>query len=276
MRDQTSVVNYFDSWAEIYDWVYAWKRDDIHFYVEQARLSGGPVLELGSGTGRIAITIAQAGIEVVGLESSAAMLAEARRKTGDATGSSHAAPVWVEGDMRDFSLGRRFALVIIPFRGFLSLLSVHEQLECLRCIREHLAPGGRLVLDVFVPDLDMLTDDDSTPIYVEDVPHPHSDRRLVIWHHNRFDNHNQINNARTIIEELDAAGEMVRRLYREFQVRYMHRFEAQHLLELAGFQVEELFGDFELGPFDEDSADMVWVASLAETPGQDSSTPPLP
>ena len=261
-------LNSFDSWAEIYDWVYAWKRDDIPFYVEQARQSGGPVLELGSGTGRIAIPIAQAGIEVVGLESSAKMLQEARRKTGGAGEASAGSPAWVEGDMRDFSLGRRFALVIIPFRGFLSLLSVEEQLDCLRCIHRHLEPGGRLVFDVFVPDLDMLTDDGSTLFHFEDVPHPDTDRRLVIWHQNRFDNHNQINNARTIIEEVDAGGEMVRRLYRDFQVRYIHRFEAQHLLTLAGFRVEDLYGDFELGPLDEASTDMVWVASPAEAAGR--------
>ena len=261
------MVNHFDSWAEIYDWVFAWKRDDIDFYVEQARQSEGPVLELGSGTGRIAFPIAQAGVEIVGLESSTAMLREARRKTANQPESSRGNLVWVDGDMRDFSLGRRFALVIIPFRGFLSLLSVEEQLDSLRCIRDHLAPGGRLVFDVFVPDLDMLVDDDSTPFYVEDVPHPDSDRRLIIWHHNRFDNHNQINNARTILEEVDSTGEVVRRLYREFQIRYMHRFEAQHLLELAGFRVEELYGDFELGPFDEDSTDMVWVATPAEAAG---------
>ena len=261
-------MNYFDSWAEIYDWVFAWKRDDVQFYVEQARHSGGPILELGSGTGRIAIPIAQAGVEVVGLESSTAMLREARRKTGDAPGSSGGIPVWVEGDMADFALGRQFALVIIPFRGFLSLLSVEEQMDCLRCIRDHLAPGGRLIFDVFVPDLDMLTDDGSTPFHFEDVPHPDLDRRLVIWHQNRFDNHNQINNARTIIEEVDSGGEVVRRLYREFQIRYMHRFEAQHLLELAGFRVEELYGDFELGTFDDDSTDMVWVASPTEAAGQ--------
>ena len=261
-------MNSFDSWAEIYDWVFAWKRDDVQFYVEQARLSGGPVLELGSGTGRIAIPIAQAGIEIVGLESSTAMLREARRKTGDAPRSSGGIPVWVEGDMADFALGRQFALVIIPFRGFLSLLSVEEQMDCLRCIRDHLAPGGRLIFDVFVPDLEMLVEDDSTPFYVEDVPHPDSDRRLVVWHHNRFDNHNQINNARTILEEVDSGGEVVRRLYREFQIRYIHRFEAQHLLELAGFRVEELYGDFELGPFDDDSTDMVWVASPTEAASQ--------
>ena len=72
-----AVVNHYDSWAEIYDWVFARRRDDVRFYVEQARRFGGPVLELGSGTGRVAIPIAQAGIEVVGLESSTAMLREA-------------------------------------------------------------------------------------------------------------------------------------------------------------------------------------------------------
>ena len=260
-------MKYFDSWADIYDWVFAWKRDDVQFYVEQARHSGGPVLELGSGTGRVAIPIAQAGIEIVGLESSIAMLREARRKTSGASAASAGVPLWVEGDMADFSLGRKFELVIIPFRGFLSLLSVEEQMDCLRCIRGHLAPGGKLIFDVFVPDLDMLTDDGSTPFHFEDVPHPDLDRRLVIWHQNRFDNHNQINNARTIIEEVDSGGEVVRRLYREFQIRYMHRFETQHLLELAGFRVEELYGDFELGPFDEDSTDMVWVASPEESGG---------
>ena len=255
-------MNHYDSWAEIYDWVFSRRTDDVRFYVEQARRFGGPVLELGSGTGRVAIPIAEAGIEVVGLESSTAMLREARRKSA-ALGASAGSLEWVDADMRDFSLGRRFALVIIPFRGFLSLLSVEEQLDCLRCVRGHLAPGGRLIFDVFVPDLDMLTDDGSTPFHAEDVPHPESGSRLVIWHQNRFDNHNQINNARTIIEEVDAGGEVVRRLYREFQIRYVHRFEAQHLLELAGFRVEELYGDFALAPFDESSADMVWVAAPA-------------
>ena len=249
-------VNPFDQWAGLYDWAFAWKQDDILFYVEEAERSGGPVLELGSGTGRVAIPIARSGVEVVGLESSSGMLQEAAAKSGGLGNLT-----WTQGDMREFSLGREFSLVIIPFRGFLSLLNVEEQRDCLRRIKSHLAPGGRLAFDIFVPDLDMLTDDGSTPFHFLDVPHPETGRRLVIWHQNRFDNHNQINNARTILEEVDLDGEVVRRFYREFQIRYLHRFEAQHLLELAGFRVEELYGDFERSPFDESSADMVWVAS---------------
>ena len=140
----------FDQWAGLYDWVFAGKHDDIPFYVEEAVSSGSPVLELGSGTGRIAIPIAKSGIEIVGLESSTEMLKVAEAKS-KALGASGSRITWTYGDMRDFSLGREFALVIIPFRGFLSLLSVEEQRSCLRCVKDHLAPGGRLVFDIFVP-----------------------------------------------------------------------------------------------------------------------------
>ena len=253
-------MNPFDQWAGIYDWVFAWKQDDIPFYVEEAVSSGGPVLELGSGTGRVTLPIAESGVEIVGLESSAEMLkvAEAKSKALGAAGSRI---TWTQGDMRDFSLGRDFALVIIPFRAFLSLLSVEEQRSCLRRVREHLAPGGRLVFDIFVPDLEMLTDDGGVPFHFMDVPHPETGQRLVIWHQNRFDNHSQVNSARTIMEEVDADGEVVRRLYRDYRLRYVHRYEAQHLLELSGFRVEALYGDFDYRPFDETSAEMVWVAT---------------
>ena len=249
----------FDQWAGIYDWVFAEKQDDVPFYVEEAVDSGGPVLELGSGTGRITLPIARSGVEIVGLESSTEMLKVARAKSEALQADGRI--TWTHGDMRDFSLSREFALVIIPFRGFLSLLSVEEQRGCLSRIRSHLAPGGRLVFDVFVPDLGMLTDDASTPFHYMDVPHPETGRRLVIWHQNRFDNHSQINSARTIMDEVDSEGEVVRRLYRDFQIRYVHRFEAQHLLELSGFRVEALYGDFERSLFDETSEEMVWIAT---------------
>ena len=249
----------FDQWASIYDWVFAEKLDDIPFYVEEAVSSGGPVLELGSGTGRVTIPIAQCGIEIVGLESSTEMLKVAKAKSEAMDVTSR--PTWVHGDMRDFAQGREFALVIIPFRGFLSLLSVEEQRSCLDCIRQHLAPGGRLVFDIFVPDLDMLIDDGTTAFHYNDVLHPESGKRLVIWHQNRFDNHNQINCARSILDEVDSNGEVVRRLYRDFQIRYLHRFEAQHLIEVSGFRVLDLYGDFERSPFDETSQEMVWIAT---------------
>ena len=107
----------FDQWAGIYDWVFAWKQDDIPFYVEEAVSSGGPVLELGSGTGRVTLPIARSGIDIVGLENSTEMLKVAEAKS-KALGEAASRVTWTHGDMRDFSLGREFALVIIPFQGF--------------------------------------------------------------------------------------------------------------------------------------------------------------
>ena len=252
----------FDEWADFYDWVYAWKRDDIPFYVEEAKRAGGPVLELGCGTGRVAIPVAQAGVEVVGLDISTKMLQVARRKARS-LGPIDGKLTWVRGDMRGFSLDRKFSLVIIPYRGFLSVLSLEEQRR-LEGIKAHLLPGGKLVFDIFVPDLNTLTEGTAAPVHSWDVTHPDTGRRMVVWDQSRFDNHNQIIDVRMIIEELNGAGEMVRKLYRDFQLRYIHRYEAQHLLELCGFQVLDLFGDFERQPLDEASNDMVWVAATRE------------
>jgi SAM-dependent methyltransferase len=253
----------FDEWADLYDWVYAWKRDDIPFYIEEARKSGGPVLELGCGTGRVAIPIARAGIEIVGFDSSTKMLQVARRKA-KASGRIKGKLTWVRGDMRTLSMSRKFALVIIPYRGFLSLLSVDEQRHCLEGIKDNLLPGGKLVFDIFVPDLDTMTEGSTAAVHSWDVSHPETGHRLVVWDQSRFDNHNQVIDVRMIIEELDGTGEMVRKLYRDFQLRYIHRYEAYHLLELCGFHVIDLFGDFDLQPLDEISTDMVWVAEARE------------
>ena len=252
----------FDQWAEIYDSVYSYVVEDIPFYVEEALNADGPVLELGCGTGRVAIPIAEAGVDIVALDSSAAMLEATRRKMGrlkDGSGSL----TLVQADMRDFSLDRAegFGLVIIPFRGFLSLLSVPDEVSALHNIRRHLATGGKLAFNIFVPDHNMLVQEGDVPYHLRDVTDPLTGARLVLWHQSRYDNYNQIINARAIVEELDSTGAVSRRLYRDFQLRYIHRWEMHHLLELCGFQIVELFGDFDRSPFDEASTEMVWVAA---------------
>lgn len=251
----------YDQWAEIYDSVYSYVREDIPFYVEEARRAGGPVLELGCGTGRVAIPIAKAGVEVVGLDSSPAMLEVARRKLRNLRGR-RAYLTLVQADMRDFALDQKFNLAIIPFRGFLALLTVEDQIKALLNIRRHLAPGGKLVFNVFVPDLNMLVQEGDVPYHLRDVIVPESGVRLVLWHQSSYDNHNQILNARIIVEELDEDGVVRRRLYRDFQLRYAHRWEIHHLLRWCGYEVLDLYGDFDRSPFDESSDEMVWVAGL--------------
>src|SRR5450631_181250 len=140
--------------ARTYDPVYGVVRDpsgDVAFYVEQARESGGPVLELGCGTGRILIPTAQCGLSCVGLDASSEMLAVLRDKNPPKNVEL------VNGRMETFDLGdRRFQLVTAPFRAMQHLLDVEAQLETLENVRRHLASGGAFVFDVFDPKLDRM------------------------------------------------------------------------------------------------------------------------
>jgi len=126
--------------------------DDLPFYLQlarQAAAAGHAVLELGCGTGRITLPIAREGIEIVGLDNAPAMLDVARRKAA----AEELELPWVEADMRDFRLDRRFGLVIVPYRSFLHLLTPEDQASCLATVRQHLLPGGRLALNFFVPPI---------------------------------------------------------------------------------------------------------------------------
>lgn len=137
----------YDKIARIYD---PWSKtvvEDVPFYVEEAKRSGGPVVELGVGTGRIAVPIALAGIRVIGVDSSEGMMAVARER---------AALAGVEldlrlGDLREPPVEGEFPLVIVPFRSLLHMQTAEDRRTVLRAIRALLEPGGRLVFDVFAP-----------------------------------------------------------------------------------------------------------------------------
>ncbi len=249
----------FDAWAEVYDSVYSYVRDDIPFYVGLAKQSAGPVLELGCGTGRVAIPIAEAGVEVVGLDVSQAMLDVAKAKAADLDKLE-----LVHGDMRDFDLDRRFGLAIVPFRGFLSLLTVEDQRNTIFNVKRHLAPNGRLAFNVFVPNHEMLVQEGDVAYHLRDGTDPETGETLVVYHQSSYDNHNQIIDARIIVERLDGRGAVTEKLYRDFQLRYSFRWELQHLLETCGFEVVDLFGGFDGSPFDETSTEMVWVVTPSD------------
>src|SRR5690242_10538907 len=143
--------------AELYDHVVLHnQRPDIEFYVDAARKSGGPVLELGCGSGRVLIPTARAGVEITGLDVSAGMLDVCRESLGRETEAIQTRATLVTGSMTDFDLPQRFRLVTIPFRPFQHLLTVDDQFACLRSIHRHLTADGRLIVDLFNPSLDAL------------------------------------------------------------------------------------------------------------------------
>ncbi len=258
----------YDSWADVYDAVYSYVRSDIPFYTQQAVESGGPVLELGVGTGRIAIPTAQLGIDVVGIDSSEAMLSKAREKLGRLRVGSGAVEL-AAADMRDFDLRdergaeRKFPLVTIPFRGFLALMTVEDQIRALHAIRRGLEPGGRLVFNIFAPDPNMALEQSDVPRHLNDVTDPATGVTYVLYQQSAYDTYNQTVSVRTLIERLDGNGGVAHRMYRDYSLRYCHRWEMHHLLTMCGFEIEELYGDFDRSEFDADSAEMIWVARKA-------------
>jgi SAM-dependent methyltransferase len=237
--------------AEYYDFVPAYReRADVDFYVEAARASGGPVLEVGCGTGRVLIPTARAGIEIVGLDGSPQMLQVCRRRLLQEPPDVQARARLLEGDMRRFTVDRTFALVTIPFRPFQHLVTVNDQLACLTSIRRHLTDDGRLVFDIFNPSLNMLV---TKPVGEEFDSDPEVDmddgrrvyRRGKIVAHDRFTQVTQ----HELIYYISHADGRSERLVHAFSMRNTFRFEAEHLLIRAGYEIEHLYADFDRSPY---------------------------
>jgi len=256
-----------DAWpAETYDARVAqvWNDRDLGLYLDLAAASGGPLLELAVGTGRVALPLARAGHEIVGLDQSPHMLAVARRKLAQEPPEVQARVTLLEGDMSDFALARRFALILIPFRTFQALLTRAAQRGCLESCARHLAPGGRLVLDVFNPRLSRI----SQPGGADDPTHeyPQPDGSVIRQHgHAEFDLGEQMLHDWMWCERVTPDGaERVRE--EELRLRYLFRFELEWMLEACGFEIEALYGDFDKSPFGSDSPEMIPVARKRKSP----------
>lgn len=253
----------YETYAAFYDLHATGLPGDEAFYREEARRSGGPVLELGCGTGRILLPIAEAGIPITGLDLSPEMLAVAGRKLAARPPDIQRRAELIPGDMRQFRLDRRFPLIIIPFRAFLHLLTPEDQRAALSCIHHHLTDGGRLIFNLFDPRLDLIAAH-SGPLGAAAKPageftHPETFHKFMIWDTRRYDVGRQVLEQYFIFEELDERGRVVGKTYSPLTLRYCFRYEIQYLLELCGFEVEALYGDFERGQF-RAGGEQVWVA----------------
>lgn len=256
---------YDEQVAVRYDAAVPLQDGEVEFYLELAReasASGGRTLEPTCGTGRVTIPLAREGIRIVGLDNSAAMLARARERSA---GLDNVA--WVEGDMRAFDLGEQFGLVMIPVGSFQLLLDTQDQLDCLRCIHRHLAPGGRLAFEVENPNIVSMGEWLSTRRGMlvrnpaRDYQHPETGLHVRSWGTIEYHPSLQRRTSTGIIDELNDEGEVVRRVYGEpMELRYFHRYEIEHLLARCGFEVEALYGDLRESPYRGTSPDMIWLA----------------
>ena len=245
--------NYVDiySIAEFYDYVVPYRdRPDVAFFVEAAKEAGTPVLEVGCGTGRILIPTARAGVQITGLDLSPNMLEVGRRRLLAEAEDVRSRALLIQGDMRTFELPEQFRLVTLPFRPFQHLTTVKDQLACLERIQRHLVEAGRLILDIFNPKMEALTAD-NVGVEMSDEPEfTMPDGRKVIRRHKIVsrDVANQIQQVELIYYVTHPDGRQ-ERLVQAFPMRYLFRFEAEHLLARAGFEVENLYADYDKSPY---------------------------
>jgi SAM-dependent methyltransferase len=232
--------------ADLYDHVGLYRdRPDVGFYVQEAQASGGPVLEIGCGTGRVLIPTARAGVRIVGLDRSPHMLAVCQQRVREEPQEIQDRVRLVQADMRNFELEDTFALVTIPFRPFQHLLTVEDQLSCLSSVRRHLVDGGVFILDIFNPSLDLLVNHPIGEEFVEGPEFSTPDGRRVVRHYKTAarDRFSQVNHFELIYYVTHADGRE-ERLVHAFPMRHLFRFEAEHLLARAGFEVEHVYADY--------------------------------
>jgi SAM-dependent methyltransferase len=226
----------YDRIAEIYD---PWSRsvtEDVGFYVEEALASGGPVVELAVGTGRIAIPIAEAGIAVIGVDQSAEMLARAHEAAA-AAGVDHLLDLRV-GELEDPPVPEHVPLVICPFRSLLHMDSEERKLGALRVAHALLEPDGRFVFDVFAPS-------------GEDIQETHGrwfEREPGIFERAEWDE-----GARTLMLSVRSGDASA-----TFDLHWLTLPEWLRLLDVAGFEVDATYGWFDRRSYDGEE-DMIFV-----------------
>jgi len=305
---------FYDGCATHYDADYASAgyEHDIPFYVERAKASGGPVLELGCGTGRVLVEIARAGIEIVGVDLSEEMLARAEERLAAEPAEVRERVRLIHSDLRtvtvDGGIGR-FPLVTSPFRVVQHLVSRDDQKAWLRTVRAHLAPpragrsrpsdeeaqpgasiradradrvgeaspvgqvrqtdrpGGELIFDVFQPDFTMIAEslDETAPSLSVDVQRVDPETGRTVRRVSRALHTPELQTFDVtfewLLEEPDGTSRTERSV--ESTVRWFTRAELENLLELEGFDVLDVWGDFAGTPFGEGSEDLVVRARLA-------------
>ena len=238
-----------------YDLAYSSYTEDIDLWVGQARNYGGPVLELACGTGRIAIPLAKEGFDVTGVDLAESMLEQARENSR-AEGLNVR---WVQSDMRDFSLGTTYPLIICPSQSMSRLLFVEDVERCLAAVRAHLDVRGRFIMEVYNPSLEILSrhEDERSPFLEYD--HPDGDGTVRVEFSSRYDQATQVLHLTLHYSIPGVSGEPREHVSNRM---YFPR-ELDALLKYNGFEVVEKYGDFEGKAFESGDEYQVVVCGVS-------------
>ena len=226
---------------------------DLEFYLDLGRRTGGTVLELACGTGRVLIPLARADFDVVGIDLAEGMLAEARRKSA-AEGLS---AKWIHGDIRDFDLSRQFGLIYIPNNTLCHLLDRTDFIACMACVKRHLRSDGRFVVEVFVPSQELLIDQPGIRLPFGEYQDPDG-QQVIVTHSYTYERHTQIKRI-TTYHQVGDAEEVASTL----DMRMYYPQELDLLLEYCGLSIEHKYGGYDQSPFGAESPSQVVVCHMA-------------
>lgn len=223
---------------------------DVDFFLQHRGKAEGSILEIACGTGRVAWQLAEAGVEVVGLDLSKAMLhiAETKRKNYSEKVSDRMR--FVYANMSTFDFDEQFALIVVAFRSFQILSTPEEQLKTLANIRRHLKPNGRLIIDIFDPKIELLRNGQrSSPLSIRQVIHPKTENVVNIVAVGGFNNFvTQMLTEHWRFTEYDSEGKVLREEDEVLRMRWTYRYEMRHLLERSGFKVLKEYSDYSESP----------------------------
>lgn len=248
-------MNQFDAFGRFYHADYGGFNDDVPFYRALLRRAAGPAIELMCGTGRLLVPLVRDGFRLTGVDISPVLLAQARASL-ERAGIAERVTL-AEGDLRQPLPGGPYAAAFIAINSFMHLETVDDQIAALRNIHAVLAPGGLLALDVFNPDPRELLRQHDQLVFdkVFELADGTKVQKFVIQ---SPDLASQINRVTFFYDELGEAG--VHRSVLDFGMRWLYRFELEHLLARCGFALEAVYGSYELDDFAQDSPLMLAVA----------------
>ena len=225
------------------------------FYVEEAVSSGGPVLELACGTGRLTLPIGRQQIAVMGLDRSDDMLSTARRKAADEDLEID----FLRADMRRFSVGERFSMIFVAMNSLLHLTTVEDLRACFAAVRRHLLPGGRFVFDIFNPNLHLLVNHQKRRFTLTEFPaHDRGGEMVRVEEAVTYDADRQV--ARSTLYLIASDSTEVR--LPPLKLRQIFPQELVALLALEGIALEARYGDFQRAPFTSRSAHQICVCRV--------------
>ena len=266
MKKTPSTGPAFDPWAEYYDLIHDGLPGDQEFYLAQALRLGGEILELGVGSGRLALPMASLGLHVTGVDDSPAMLDACRNKIRQMK-KYRSRITLVQSDIARLNLGKTFSCVTMPYRTFMHFLSQEEQRNCFQTVKRHLSEEGEFVFDTWNPSpkiIQALSKRSAQKHRLEGVyALPGSRRKLVHYCRTTCDIAQQRLTEEHVFHECNAHGTVLRETILPLVRRWIIYDALEKMVRTCGFEVLGVFGDFDGNALSADSVEMIWILKKA-------------